>query len=76
MYSNLLLLRIASPTRVAINLETLIDNILSNNYNSSVTSGNVVTTLSDQHAQFLSMKFQTKEMKNIDTSAKLKIIRT
>ena len=58
MYSNLLLPHIASPTRVTLNSETLIDNIFSNNYDSSFTSGNLVTTLSDHHTQFLLMEFQ------------------
>ena len=64
MYSNLLLPHIASPTRVTLNSETLIDNIFSNNDDSSFTSGNLVTTLSDHHAQFLLMEFQNKQMDN------------
>ena len=82
MYSNLLLPHIASPTCVTLNSETLIDNIFSNNYDSSFTSGNLVTTLSDHHAQFLLMEFQSKQMDNekiqifIETSAILKIIKT
>ena len=64
MYSNLLLPHIACPTHVTVNSQTLIDNIFSNNYDSSFTSGNLVTTLSDHHAQFLLMEFQTKQMDN------------
>ena len=64
MYSNLLLPHIASPTRVTLNSETLIDNIFSNNYDSSFTSGKLVTTLSDHHAQFLLMEFKNKQMDN------------
>ena len=64
MYSNLLLPHIACPTRVIVNSQTLIDNIFSNNYDSSFTLGNLVTTLSDHHAQFLLMEFQTKQMDN------------
>ena len=64
MYSNLLLPHIACPTRVTVNSQTLIDNIFSMNYDSSFTSGNWVTTLSDHHAQFLLMEFQTKQMDN------------
>ena len=64
MYSNLLLPHIASPTRATLNSETLIDNIFSNNYDSSFTSGNLVTTLSDHHAQFLLMEFKNKQMDN------------
>ena len=64
MYANLLLPHIASPTHVTLNSETLIDNIFSNNYDSSFTSGNLVATLSDHHAQFLLMEFQNKQMDN------------
>ena len=64
MYSNVLLPHVASPTRVNINSETVIDNIFFNNYNSSFTSGNLVTTLSDNHAQFLLIEFQTKQKDN------------
>ena len=63
MYSNLLP-HIAFPTHVTQNSQTLIDSIFSNNYDSSFTSGNLVTTLSDHHAQFLLMEFQTKQMDN------------
>ena len=64
MYSNLLLPHIASPTSVTTNSQTLIDNTFSNNYHSSFTSGNLVTTLFDHHAQFLLMEFKTKQMDN------------
>ena len=63
MYANLLP-HITCPTRVTVNSQTLIDNIFFNNYDSSFTSGNLVTTLSDHHAQFLLMEFQTKQMDN------------
>ena len=61
MYSNLLLPHIASSACVTKNSETLIDNSFSSNYESSFISGNLVTPLSDHHAQFLSMEFQTKQ---------------
>ena len=64
MYSNQPLPHIASPTRVTLNSETLIDNIFSNNYDSFFTSVNLVTTLSDHHAQLLLMEFQNKQMDN------------
>ena len=64
MYSNLLLPHIAGSTRFTLNSETFIDNIFSNNYNSSFTLGNLVTTLSDHHAQFLLMGFHNKQMDN------------
>ena len=63
-YSNLLVPHIACPARVTVNSETLIDNNFSNNYDSSFTSGNLVTTLSNHQAQFLLMEFQTKQMVN------------
>ena len=59
MYSNLLLPHIACQTCVTVNSQTLIDNIFSNNYDSSFTLINLVTTLCDHHAQFLLMEFQT-----------------
>ena len=52
------------PTRVTLKSQTLIDNIFSNNYDSSFTLGNLVTTLSDHHAQSLLMEFQTKQIDN------------
>ena len=55
MYSPLLLPHISSPTRTTSSSATLIDNIFTNNYNSSFVSGNLVNTLSDHHAQFLIM---------------------
>ena len=55
MYSSLLLLHIFSPTCTTSSSATLIDNIFTNNYNSSFVSGNLVNTLSDHHAQFLIM---------------------
>ena len=64
MYSNLLLPHIASPTRVTAKLGTIIDNMFSNNYDSSFTSDNLVTTLSDHHAQFLLMVSQTRDIDN------------
>ena len=64
MYLNLLLPHIASPKRVTLNSETHTDNIFSNNHDSSFTSRNLVTTLSDHHVQFLLMEFQNKQMDN------------
>ena len=54
MYSKLLLPNISSPTRVTSTSATLIDNIFTNNYDNTFTSGNqVTTTLSDHLAQIL-----------------------
>ena len=55
MYFNLLLVYIACPTRVTVKSQTLVDNIFSNNYDPSFTSENLLTTLSNHHAQFLLM---------------------
>ena len=52
MHSNLLP-HITSPTRITAKSSTLIDNIFSNFFDSSFTSGNIVTVLSDHHAQIL-----------------------
>ena len=57
MCLNLLLLHIACSTCVTVNSQTLIDNIFPNNYDSSFTLGNLVTILSDHHAQFQLMEF-------------------
>ena len=53
MYSKLLLPNISSPTRITSTSATLIDNIFTNNYDNTCTSGNLVTTLSDHLAQIL-----------------------
>ena len=50
MYPNLLLQHIARPTHATAKSETIIDNIFSNNYDYSFTSGNLVITMSDHHA--------------------------
>ena len=55
MYSSLLFSHFFSPTRTTSSSATLIDNIFTNNYNSSFVSGNLVNTLSDHHAQVLIM---------------------
>ena len=51
MHSNLLFPHITNPTRITAKSSTLIDNIFSNFFD-SITSGNIVTALSDHHAQF------------------------
>ena len=45
MYSKLLLPNISSPTRITSTSATLIDNIFTNDYDNTFTSGNLVTTL-------------------------------
>ena len=58
MYSKLLLPNISSPTRITSTSATLIDNIFTNNYDNTFTSGNLVTTLSDHLAQILIVPIQ------------------
>ena len=53
MYSKLLLPNISSPIRITSTSATLIDNIFTNDYDDTFTSGNLVTTLSDHLAQIL-----------------------
>ena len=53
MYSKLLLLNFSNPTRITSTSAMLIDNIFTNNYDNTFTSGNLVTTLSDCLAQIL-----------------------
>ena len=49
MYSSLLLPHIFSSTHTIASSVTLIDNIFTNNYNSSFVSANLVNSLSDHH---------------------------
>ena len=53
IYAFLLLPHITSPTRVNPRSKTLIDNIFSTDTNEDVTSGNILTSISDHLAQFL-----------------------
>ena len=53
MYFKLLLPNISSPTRITSTSATLIDDIFTNGYDNTSTSGNLVTTFSDHIAQIL-----------------------
>ena len=53
IYSKLLLPNISSPAGITSTSATLIDNIFTNDYDNTFTSGNLVITLSDQLAQIL-----------------------
>ena len=53
MYSKLLLSNISSPTRITSTSTTLIVNSFTNDYDNTITSGNLVTTLLDDLAQIL-----------------------
>ena len=64
MYSSLLLPHIASPTRTTATSATLIGSIFSNSCNSPYSSGNLVITLSDYHAQFLILGNQHNSIEN------------
>ena len=65
-YCNSLLRHIKSSTRITARSKTLIDNIVSNAYDSTFTSGNLLTTLSDHNAQFLFLENQIRTNKNIE----------
>ena len=56
MYTNFLLPYIAIPNRVTTHSKTLIDNIFSNNIEDGLISGNIITTISGNYAQFLLQK--------------------
>ena len=59
--------QITLPTRVTGRTATLIDNILINSYENKCTSGNIITSFSDQLLQFLiieNFKGQTYMIKN------------
>ena len=58
IHSFILLPHIFSPTRTTATSATLIDNIFTNNYSSSFVSENLVNTLLNRHAQFLTMELQ------------------
>ena len=60
MHSNLLLPHITNPTIITAKSTTLIGNILSNIFDSSSVSGNIVTALCDHHGQFLVIANQAK----------------
>ena len=53
MHSNSLVPYITLPTRITPRSKTLIDNIFFNEINEAALSGNLVTDISDHHAQFL-----------------------
>ena len=62
IHSFILLPHIFSPTRTTATSATLIDNIFTNNYSSSFVSGNLVNTLLNRHAQFLTMELQCSSL--------------
>ena len=53
LYSNSFVPYITLPTRITPRSKTLIDNIFLNEINETITSGNLITDISDHHAQFL-----------------------
>ena len=68
LYTNFLLPYISTSSRVTPHSRTLIDNIFSNNIEDSLTSGNIISTISDHYAQFLlmeNMKIKQKETTDI-----------
>ena len=53
LFSNTFLPCITHRTRISNNSETIIDNVFTNLTNSKITSGNVLTHISDHFPQFL-----------------------
>ena len=53
LFSNNFLPYITRPTRISNNSATIIDNIFTNLTNSKITSGNILTHISDHFPQFL-----------------------
>ena len=53
MHSNSLVPYITLPTRITPRSKTLTDNIFFNEINEAAISGNLITDISDHHAQFL-----------------------
>ena len=58
IYSTSLIPQITSPTRITPRSKTLIDNIFSTDANAETFSGNIVTTIPDHLAQFLSFSLK------------------
>ena len=57
---------ILQPTRVTENTATVIDNIFSNNIQDDITCGNILLTLSEHFSQFLSVKREKVDYKNVN----------
>ena len=53
------------PTRVTKDSATIVDNIFTNNLNNPLTSGNIITDISDNYSQFLLVENQKIDNKNI-----------
>ena len=72
--SNNFLPCITHPTRISNNSATIIDNIFTNLTNSRITSGNILTSISDHFPQFLifenaNISYKTQELVKRDYSA-------
>ena len=66
IYCNSLPLHITSSTRITARSKTLIDNIISNAYDFTFKSVNLLTTLSDHNAEFLFLEDQIKTSKSTE----------
>ena len=53
------------PTRVTKDSATIVDNIFTNNLTNPLISGNIETDISDHYSQFLLVKNQKPDVKNI-----------
>ena len=63
IYSTNLLPNITSPTRLTSQSQTLVDNIFSSVISDDCIAGNLISPISDHHAQFLIMYPITQEYK-------------
>ena len=57
---------ILQPTRVTDHSATVIDNIFTNNISDSIISGNILLTLSEHFSQFMTVRREKIELKNIN----------
>ena len=57
---------ILQPTRVTDNTATVIDNIFSNNIQDNIICGNILLTLSEHFSQFLSVKRENVDLKEVN----------
>ena len=53
------------PTRVTKDSKTIVDNIFTNNLSSPLISGNIITDFSDHYSQFVLVKNQKIDIKNV-----------
>ena len=73
MYSKLFVPDITIPSRISSCYRTLIDNVFSNNFDSEISSGKIISTVSDYYAQFFLTKKNTTQ-KNYKETLLIKML--